>query len=176
MLRQIVSPPSSTSSIRSPKTCGLRDSLNVPPAVSEIELLAKFERIAERNTAARRISFLGAWANLFLARCPESTLARAGALHAAGMLELFSDPLGRAISNKSRTTLRSDWNVIVYRATCIVMYVPRSRYRRSRAILIAPRRMNAKMTADYDGTDGRSQACFAPDGSSGSLGRRRLPG
>jgi predicted ATPase/transcriptional regulator with XRE-family HTH domain len=32
------------------------------------------------------------WADLFLQRCPEPTRARAGALHAAGMLELFSDP------------------------------------------------------------------------------------
>jgi predicted ATPase len=33
------------------------------------------------------------WSNLFLARCQEPSLARAGALHAAGMLELFSDPV-----------------------------------------------------------------------------------
>ena len=32
------------------------------------------------------------WADLFLERCPEPSRARAGALHAAGMLELFSDP------------------------------------------------------------------------------------
>jgi hypothetical protein len=33
------------------------------------------------------------WANLLLARCQEPSLARAGALHAAGMLQLFSDPV-----------------------------------------------------------------------------------
>jgi len=32
------------------------------------------------------------WAHMFLARCPEPRPGRAGALHAAGMLELFSDP------------------------------------------------------------------------------------
>ncbi len=33
------------------------------------------------------------WADLFLARCPEPSLARAEALHAAGALEMFWDPL-----------------------------------------------------------------------------------
>jgi glycine dehydrogenase subunit 1 len=37
----------------------LRQSLNVPSALSEIELLKKFDDLAARNQAARRISFLG---------------------------------------------------------------------------------------------------------------------
>jgi glycine dehydrogenase subunit 1 len=45
-----------------PEDLRLRESLNVPAALSEIELLAKFDRVATRNQAARRISFLGAGA------------------------------------------------------------------------------------------------------------------
>jgi glycine dehydrogenase subunit 1 len=37
----------------------LRQSLNVPEALSEIELLQKFDELATRNPAARRVSFLG---------------------------------------------------------------------------------------------------------------------
>jgi glycine dehydrogenase subunit 1 len=40
----------------------LRRPLNTPAALSEIELLARFESLAARNTAARRPSFLGAGA------------------------------------------------------------------------------------------------------------------
>ena len=40
----------------------LREHLNVPGALSEIELLRKFDALATRNQAARRISFLGAGA------------------------------------------------------------------------------------------------------------------
>ena len=40
----------------------LRRPLDTPPALSEIELLARFEQMAARNTAARRPSFLGAGA------------------------------------------------------------------------------------------------------------------
>jgi glycine dehydrogenase subunit 1 len=40
----------------------LREHLDVPPAASEMELLATFERMAARNKAARRLSFLGAGA------------------------------------------------------------------------------------------------------------------
>src|SRR5260370_1026835 len=45
-----------------PHDLRLRDHLNIPAAFSEIELLAKFERMAARNAAAGRISFLGAGA------------------------------------------------------------------------------------------------------------------
>src|SRR2546425_9084499 len=45
-----------------PEDLRLRKSLNVPSALSEIELLAKFDRLAARNDAARRVSFLGAGA------------------------------------------------------------------------------------------------------------------
>ncbi|HEX6622517.1 MAG TPA: aminomethyl-transferring glycine dehydrogenase subunit GcvPA [Pyrinomonadaceae bacterium] len=40
----------------------LRAPMNVPEALSEVELLARFEEMAARNTAARRPSFLGAGA------------------------------------------------------------------------------------------------------------------
>src|SRR5215207_7660747 len=40
----------------------LRAPLDVPEALSEVELLARFEELAARNTAARRPSFLGAGA------------------------------------------------------------------------------------------------------------------
>ncbi|HEV8588604.1 MAG TPA: aminomethyl-transferring glycine dehydrogenase subunit GcvPA [Pyrinomonadaceae bacterium] len=40
----------------------LRGPLNVPAALSELELLKKFDAMADRNDAARRISFLGAGA------------------------------------------------------------------------------------------------------------------
>ena len=45
-----------------PKDLRLRGHLNTPAALSEIELLAGFEGMAEQNTAARRSSFLGAGA------------------------------------------------------------------------------------------------------------------
>lgn len=45
-----------------PEDARLRGPLNVPEALSEIELLAHFESLAERNRAAFRPSFLGAGA------------------------------------------------------------------------------------------------------------------
>jgi glycine dehydrogenase subunit 1 len=45
-----------------PRELRLSRNLNTPAALSEIELLAGFERLAERNPAARRTSFLGAGA------------------------------------------------------------------------------------------------------------------
>jgi glycine dehydrogenase subunit 1 len=45
-----------------PEDLRLSEHLKVPAAVSELELLAKFEQMAARNAAARRISFLGAGA------------------------------------------------------------------------------------------------------------------
>lgn len=45
-----------------PPALRLRRSLDVPEALSEIELLEKFDRMATRNQAARRTSFLGAGA------------------------------------------------------------------------------------------------------------------
>lgn len=45
-----------------PKELRLSRNLNTPAALSEIELLAGFEQLAERNPAARRTSFLGAGA------------------------------------------------------------------------------------------------------------------
>lgn len=42
-----------------PADLRLRQSLNVPAALSEIELLKKFDEMAVRNQAARRVSFLG---------------------------------------------------------------------------------------------------------------------
>ena len=45
----------------------LRRQLNVPAALSEIELLARFDEMAARNAAARRPSFLGAGAYLHYA-------------------------------------------------------------------------------------------------------------
>jgi glycine dehydrogenase subunit 1 len=45
-----------------PAEARLRAPLNVPEALSEIELLARFEALAQRNAAARRPSFLGAGA------------------------------------------------------------------------------------------------------------------
>lgn len=45
-----------------PAELRLREPLRTPAAISEIELLAGFEALAERNTAARRPSFLGAGA------------------------------------------------------------------------------------------------------------------
>jgi glycine dehydrogenase subunit 1 len=62
MLRQIglSSPEELFHSI--PEDLRLRGPLNTPAALSEIELLAGFESMAERNSAARRSSFLGAGA------------------------------------------------------------------------------------------------------------------
>jgi glycine dehydrogenase subunit 1 len=45
-----------------PADLRLRRTLNVPKALSELELLKKFDRTATRNPAASRISFLGAGA------------------------------------------------------------------------------------------------------------------
>jgi len=45
-----------------PPELRLQRPLNTPAALSEIELLDKFERLGQRNAAARRISFLGAGA------------------------------------------------------------------------------------------------------------------
>jgi glycine dehydrogenase subunit 1 len=45
-----------------PADLRLQRSLNVPTALSELELLKKFETTATRNPAAGRISFLGAGA------------------------------------------------------------------------------------------------------------------
>ena len=45
-----------------PEDVRLRRALNVPAALSELELLKKFDVMAARNQAARRISFLGAGA------------------------------------------------------------------------------------------------------------------
>jgi glycine dehydrogenase subunit 1 len=42
-----------------PENLRLRDHLNVPGAMSELELLHRFDQLAARNQAARRISFLG---------------------------------------------------------------------------------------------------------------------
>src|SRR5262249_7394765 len=42
-----------------PENLRLRDHLNVPAAMSEIELLKRFEEMGSRNQAAQRISFLG---------------------------------------------------------------------------------------------------------------------
>src|SRR5436190_10520015 len=45
-----------------PHELRLQRQLNTPAALSEIELLDKFERLGQQNAAARRISFLGAGA------------------------------------------------------------------------------------------------------------------
>lgn len=45
-----------------PEDLRLQRTLNTPAALSEIELLSRFERMAARNTAARRSSFIGAGA------------------------------------------------------------------------------------------------------------------
>ena len=45
-----------------PRDLRLTRSLNTTPALSEIELLAGFEKLATRNPGAQRISFLGAGA------------------------------------------------------------------------------------------------------------------
>src|SRR5437660_1678340 len=42
-----------------PENLRLRDHLKVPAAMSELELLNRFDELAERNQAAKRISFLG---------------------------------------------------------------------------------------------------------------------
>src|SRR5438270_13880043 len=42
-----------------PQELRLRDHLNVPAAMSELELLKRFREMGARNEAARRISFLG---------------------------------------------------------------------------------------------------------------------
>src|SRR5436309_9836427 len=42
-----------------PETLRLREYLNVPAAMSELELLKRFKDIGARNQAAQRISFLG---------------------------------------------------------------------------------------------------------------------
>src|SRR6266702_1985674 len=45
-----------------PEDLRLKNHLDVPPALSEIELLKKFDDLADCNQAARRVSFLGAGA------------------------------------------------------------------------------------------------------------------
>src|ERR1051325_9084270 len=45
-----------------PEVLRLGRALDVPAALSEMELLAKFDAMATRNQAARRVSFLGAGA------------------------------------------------------------------------------------------------------------------
>jgi glycine dehydrogenase subunit 1 len=45
-----------------PKDLRLSRNLNTPAALSEIELLAGFDKLAEQNLAAKRTSFLGAGA------------------------------------------------------------------------------------------------------------------
>jgi len=45
-----------------PSDLRLKSPLKTPPALSEIELLARFEQLGARNTGANRISFLGAGA------------------------------------------------------------------------------------------------------------------
>ncbi|HEX3281476.1 MAG TPA: hypothetical protein VHR36_09625, partial [Pyrinomonadaceae bacterium] len=45
-----------------PKDLRVTRNLNTPAALSEIELLAGFDRLAEQNRAAKRTSFLGAGA------------------------------------------------------------------------------------------------------------------
>jgi glycine dehydrogenase subunit 1 len=45
-----------------PEELRLRGDLKTPAALSELELLAGFERMADQNRAARRSSFLGAGA------------------------------------------------------------------------------------------------------------------
>jgi glycine dehydrogenase subunit 1 len=45
-----------------PEGLRLRGPLNVPAALSELELLKKFDEMSNRNLAARRVSFLGAGA------------------------------------------------------------------------------------------------------------------
>src|SRR5437870_12967414 len=42
-----------------PENLRLREHLKVPAAMSELELLKRFEDIGTRNQAAKRISFLG---------------------------------------------------------------------------------------------------------------------
>ena len=42
-----------------PEALRLQNHLNVPAALSEIDLLRKFEQTAARNQAANRVSFLG---------------------------------------------------------------------------------------------------------------------
>ena len=42
-----------------PENLRLREHLNVPAAMSELELLSRFDELAARNQAAGRISFLG---------------------------------------------------------------------------------------------------------------------
>ena len=62
MLRQIGAGSIETLFESIPEALRLRRSLNVSAALSEIELLKKFDEMAQRNQAAGRISFLGAGA------------------------------------------------------------------------------------------------------------------
>src|SRR4051794_31293121 len=45
-----------------PDDVRLQRSLEIPPAISELELLAGFDAMSQKNTAAKRASFLGAGA------------------------------------------------------------------------------------------------------------------
>jgi glycine dehydrogenase subunit 1 len=62
MLKQIGLSSAEDLFLSIPEDLRLRGHLNTPAALSEIELLAGFEQMAQRNTAARRSSFLGAGA------------------------------------------------------------------------------------------------------------------
>ena len=59
MLRQIGAASIESLFDSIPEDLRLQRDLEVPAALSELELLAKFERTAVRNPAANRISFLG---------------------------------------------------------------------------------------------------------------------
>jgi glycine dehydrogenase subunit 1 len=62
MLRQIGATSIEQLFASVPEDLRLRDHLKIPAALSEIELLDKFERMAARNGGSRRVSFLGAGA------------------------------------------------------------------------------------------------------------------
>lgn len=59
MLQQIGVPKIDNLFDSIPQELSLRDHLNVPAAISELELLRQFEGLGARNQAAKRVSFLG---------------------------------------------------------------------------------------------------------------------
>jgi glycine dehydrogenase subunit 1 len=59
MLQQVGAPSIENLFDSIPENLRLRDHLNVPGAMSELELLNRFDELAARNQAAKRISFLG---------------------------------------------------------------------------------------------------------------------
>ena len=59
MLQQIGVPKIDNLFDSIPPELNLRDHLNVPAAISELELLRQFEDLGARNQAAKRVSFLG---------------------------------------------------------------------------------------------------------------------